>query len=63
MFAYINPRGGDCPVVFEGCATKIPSHYCDRTMLQETPDEGYVYIPVDEDPAAMEAIDVIRSVW
>ena len=63
MFAYINPRGGDCPVVFEGCATKIPSHYCDLTILQETPDEGYVYIPVDEDPAAMEAIDVIRSVW
>ena len=63
MVAYTNPRGGDCPVIFAGNATKLPSHYCDLTILQETPEEGYIYILTDEDPAVMEAIDVIRGVW
>ncbi len=63
MVAYMNPRGGDLPTIFHDNACKIPSHYCDVTILQETPEEGYVYIMVEEDPAAMEAIDRIRGVW
>lgn len=63
MVAYVNPKGGDCPVIFLENATLLPSHYCDLTILQETKEEGYVYVFVEEDPAIMDAIDAIRGVW
>jgi len=63
MVAYANPKGGDLPTIFSGNAVKLPSHYCNLTVLLETPEEGYTYIMIEEDPAVMEAIDIIRSVW
>ena len=63
MAAYINPKGGDCPVMFCGNASKLPANYVDLTILQETPGEGFTYILVEEDPEILEAIDIIRGVW
>ena len=63
MVAFINPRGGDCPIIATGNAVRLPAHYCEYTILQETPEEGFVYIMADVDPAVIEAIDVIRGTW
>ena len=63
MAAYTNPKGGDCPIMFCGNASTLPANYVRLTILQETPEEGYTYILIDEDPEILEAIDAIRSVW
>ena len=63
MVAYTNPRGGDCPVMLSGNATKLPNHYCEFTILQESPEEGSTFIMVDYDPVLFEAIDLIRDTW
>ena len=63
MAAYTNPKGGDCPIMFCGNASKLPANYVRLTILQETPEEGYTYILIDEEPEILEAIDTIRGVW
>ena len=63
MAAFINPRGGDIPVIFDGNATILPSNYVEVTILQETPEEGYVYHLIEVDQEILDAIDAIRSVW
>lgn len=65
MVAYTHSAGGDLPIIWDGSAvTYLPNGYCDTlTILQETPKEGYVYTMIDADPAALQAIDMIRDVW
>lgn len=65
MVAYTHSAGGDLPIIWDGSAvTYLPNGYCDTlTILQETPKEGYVYAMIDADPAALQAIDMIRDVW
>ena len=63
MAAYTNPGGGDIPVIFNGNATILPGNYVNVTILQETPEEGYVYQLIEVDRDILEAIDAIRGVW
>ena len=49
--------------MFCGNASKLPANYVRLTILQETPEEGYTYILIDEEPEILEAIDTIRGVW
>lgn len=64
MAAYLNSKGGDCPIIFYGNATIIPNNYCEwMKILQETPEEGFTYTQVEADQRILDAIDTVRGVW